>query len=86
MADVRPFAINQALSSFSALNKRINGLTEAEVLAALNLEAATNRRSSLIDRLISRAVRLNELSYQRQLKERFNGTPQESQKRIGSES
>ncbi len=75
MASVRPFVVNRALNSFSALNKHIGGLTEAEVLAALELEAATNRRSSVIDRLISRAVRLNELSYQRQLKERFNGTP-----------
>lgn len=75
MADVRTFVVNQALDSFGALNERINSLTEAEVLAALKLEAATNRRRSLIDRLISRAVRLNELEYQRQLKEKFHGTP-----------
>lgn len=77
MAKVRAFVINQALASFGALNEHINTLTEAEVLAALKLEAATNRRQSLIDRLISRAVRLNELSYQRQLKEKFHGSPQE---------
>lgn len=81
MAKVRAFVVNQALASFGALQEHINALTEAEVLAALKLEAATNRRQSLIDRLISRAVRLNELEYQRQLKEKFHGTPQENHDR-----
>ena len=81
MAKVRKFLVNQALASFGALAERLNELTEAEVLAALELEAATNRRQSPIDRLISRAVRLNELNYQRHLKEKFNGTPQESEDR-----
>lgn len=81
MADVRKFLLTQALASFSALNERLKELTEAEVLAALELESATTRRQSIIDRLISRAVRLNELNYQRHLKEKFNGTPQESEKR-----
>lgn len=79
MSEVRKFLVGQALSSFSALNERLNELTEDEVLAALQLEAATNRRQSLIDRLISRAVRLNELKYQRHLKEKFHGTPTQDQ-------
>jgi hypothetical protein len=82
MAQVRKFLIGQALASFSALHARMNELTEAEVLAALALEAATTRRQSLIDRLISRAVRLNELTYQRQLKEKFHGTPKSSEEPV----
>jgi hypothetical protein len=48
-------------------------MTEEEVLAALELESATNRRWSVIDRLVKRAARLNEIRYVAQLKERFHG-------------
>lgn len=65
----------RALDSFQALSASINGLTEQEVLACLEFEAATLRRKSVIDRLISRAARLHELIYVRQLKEKFHGTP-----------
>jgi hypothetical protein len=52
----------------------LDELTEEEVLACLELEAGSRRRQSILDRLISRAVRLNELTYNRQLKEKFHGT------------
>jgi hypothetical protein len=70
---VRKFLIGQALESFSALCSHINDMTEEEVLAALDLECGTNRRRSLIDRLIQRAVRLNEIRYTSQLKEKYHG-------------
>lgn len=70
---VRKWHIDQALASYPSLKRVLGELTEEEVLAALDLESATMRRRSVIDRLISRAVRLNELSYSRQLKERFGG-------------
>lgn len=70
--------IGRVLASFSALAEALPRLTEQEVLAALELEAASQRRRSVIDRLIKRAVRLNELKYQRHLKEKFNGTRKES--------
>lgn len=66
--------VGVALDSFQGLASIINELTEEEVLACLELEAATLRRQSMTDRLISRAVRLRELSYAAYLKERFNGT------------
>lgn len=76
---VRRFYINQALSSFKGLNAVLDELTEEEVLACLRLESSSRRRQSILDRLISRATRLNELSYNRQLKEKFHGThPQQS--------
>lgn len=71
---VRKFLIGQALDSFSALKVHLAEMTEEEVLAALQLESATRRRPSIIDRLISRAARLNELSYVAKLKEKFHGT------------
>lgn len=64
-----------ALESFQSLTAALNGLTEEEVLACLELEAASLRRQSVIDRLISRAARLRELSYVAYLKEKFHGTP-----------
>lgn len=73
---VRKWYIARALESFTGLTTHINELTEDEVLACLKLEAATQRRSTVIDRLISRAVRLREISYSSQLKEKFHGTSQ----------
>lgn len=66
--------MSQALESFRSLSRVIDELTEDEVLACLKLEAASLRRKSVIDRLISRAARLNELLFVRQLKEKFHGT------------
>lgn len=71
---VSKFRINEALRSYGALNSMIDTLTMEEVLASLDLEAATRRRQSILDRLISRAVRLNEISFTRQLKEKYHGT------------
>ena len=65
-------------SAWAARNRqRLNELTEEEVLAALDLEGATRRRRSVIDRLISRAARLNEIRYVRQLKEKYHGYQKE---------
>ena len=71
---VRQWHISQALDSFQSLQAVLNDLTEAEVIRCLELESASQRRSSVIDRLISRAVRLRELTYAAYLKEKFNGT------------
>jgi hypothetical protein len=71
---VRRFYVNKALQSFRGLTTTLDELTEEEVLACLKLESGSQRRQSILDRLISRAVRLNELSYNRQLKEKFHGT------------
>lgn len=78
MTSVNNSKLGKVLSSYSTLSSALPKLTEQEVLAALELEAATQRRQSVIDRLIARAVRLNELNYQRHLKEKYHGTSQES--------
>lgn len=70
----RRFYIDLALSNFASLVAILPELTEQEVLKCLQIEASSYRRQSVLDRLISRAVRLNELSYNRQLKEKFHGT------------
>lgn len=72
-AEVRKWYVGQALESFVRLNEVISELTEEEVYACLDLEAATQRRTSIINRLISRAVRLNEISFNRQLQEKYHG-------------
>lgn len=46
-------------------------MTEEEVLAALETEAASLRRRTVIVRLIKRAVRLRELAHAKQLKEKY---------------
>ena len=68
---VRRDVVNQALESFLSLTAVLSELNEEEVLACLDLEAASLRRQSVIDRLISRAVRIRELAYSDSLKERY---------------
>ena len=75
---VRRALVAQALESFQGLAAALHELTEEEVLACLEVESASLRRRSMLDRLISRAVRLRELSYAAQLKEKFHGTHPES--------
>lgn len=70
---VRKWYLDRALDSYPSLKAVIGELTLEEVIAALDLESSTLRRRSLIDRLISRAVRLNEVSFNRQLKEKYRG-------------
>lgn len=70
----RRYYIDLALSSCANLATTLEKLTEPEVLLCLELEAGSRRRRSILDRLISRAVRLNELSYNIALKEKFHGT------------
>ena len=70
----RKWHMSQALHSFATLTNVINELTEEEVLAALEIEAAARRRQSIIDRLIARAVRIRELSYATHLKEKYRGS------------
>ena len=70
---VRKWYLDRALDSYPSLKAVIGELTLEEVIAALDLESSTLRRRSLIDRLISRAVRLNEVSFNRHLKEKYRG-------------
>lgn len=71
---VRKLLVDQALASYAGLTAVLDEMTEEEVIACLELEAGSRRRQTILDRLTSRAVRLNELSYNRQLKEKFHGT------------
>jgi len=68
---VRKWHTSRATESFATLRTVINDLTLEEVIAALTLESQSLRRASIINRLISRASRLKELEYTRQLKEKY---------------
>lgn len=65
----RPWYLNEALASVRRLDEIIGELTAEEVTACLDLEAATQRRRSVIDRLIKRAILLTTLA----LKEKYHG-------------
>ena len=69
---VRKWYLDRALASYPSLKAVIGELTLEEVIAALELARSTLRRRSLIDRLISRAVRLNEISFTNHLKEKYH--------------
>lgn len=72
--ETRQWNISQALESARSLARYIDELSEQDVIAALELESGSSRRRSMIDRLISRAVRLNELRYKKSLEEKYHGT------------
>jgi len=72
---VRKWYLNQALESFKRLNEVLGELTAEEVTACLDLEAASQRRQSVLNRLISRAVRLNEIKFNQSLQRKYHGTP-----------
>ena len=71
---VREWYVGQALESFARLNEILGELTEDEVIKALDLESSSRRRRSITDRLISRAVRIRELTYSNYLKDKYHGT------------
>jgi len=70
----RQWNVSEALNSARRLREVIDELSLEEVVGALELESGSRRRQSIIDRLISRAVRLNELQYVKTLKEKYHGT------------
>lgn len=72
--EARQWYVSKALESARSLADVVDELTEEEVIAALELESGSSRRLSIIDRLISKAVRLNELKYKQTLKEKYHGT------------
>lgn len=79
---LRQWHVGQALDSFRSLIGVLGELTEEEVMHCLQVEAGSLRRRSVIDRLISRAARINEQRFTRQLKEKFHGKdPQQDHER-----
>jgi hypothetical protein len=65
----REWYISEALHSVRRLRAVIDDLTEDEVLAALELEAGSRRRASVLDLLVDRAV----FQFKAKLKERIHG-------------
>ena len=70
---VRKWHLAQATQSFTTLRTVVNQLSLDEVIAALDLESQSLRRKSILNRLISRASRLKEIEFTRQLKEKYHG-------------
>ena len=68
---IRDWYVGQALQSVARLNKVLPELTTEEVDACLQLESASLRRRSIVLRLIGRRVRLNELAYSQELKQKY---------------
>ena len=66
----------RALESFRELGKVIDQLTEEEVYFCLRLESESQRRTSLMDRLITKAAQFNQQQFVAKLKEKLNGPPE----------
>lgn len=65
---MRPWHVSRALESFRALGEVIDQLTEEEVYHALKLEVETQRRKTIIDRLISKAADFNRQTFEKTLR------------------
>lgn len=81
---VRKWQLAQATQSYTTLRTVVNQLTLDEVIAALELESQSQRRKSILTRLISRASRLKEIDYTRQLKEKYHGKDRQHRGNQGS--
>ena len=75
MGKIRSWYVTEALVSMRRLHELMDELTEGEILAALELESGTRRRHTIINRLISRATRFNEITYNAELKEKYHAYP-----------
>lgn len=65
---------SRALESFRQLQEVVEELTEEEVYYCLKLEAETQRRKTIIDRLVAKAADLNRQIFIATLKEKIHGT------------
>lgn len=63
--------VKRALSSVRRFNEMIDELTEEEVHAALVFECETQRRSSIVERLLAKAADFNRQTYLNSLKEKI---------------
>ena len=63
----------RALESFRVLMQVIDQLTEEEVYFCLKLEHESQRRGTLIEKLIAKAAQFNQQHFIASLKEKLNG-------------
>ena len=64
---------SRALESFRQLQDVVEELTEEEVYYCLKLEVETQRRKTIIDRLVVRAADINRQTFIATLKEKIHG-------------
>lgn len=69
---VREEYVQLALASYPSMLSIINYMTEPELHAALSLESATNRRRTIMDRMIGRLIALQSTAYRQQLQEMYH--------------
>ena len=72
----RAWHISEAIHSYRRLVQIVDELTENEVYAALALECDSQRRKSIVNRLIAKAADFNRQKFITHLKEKFNVTPE----------
>lgn len=64
--------------SFRRLGRIMHELTLEEVMAALELESASQRRLSLTTKLVDRAVQLESQIISKRLQEKYHGSSRKS--------
>lgn len=69
---INKFNVGRALESAAALNEVLHQLTMEEVMTALGLEAASQRRRTIISTLARRAARLHRRVFIQQLSEKYD--------------
>jgi hypothetical protein len=69
---IRKFMVARALESAATLNEILHQLTMKEIMKALDLEADSQRRRSIISTLARRAARLQRQEFIQQLSEKYD--------------
>lgn len=67
---------SRALDSYRSLLSVVEELTEEEVYHCLKLEVQSQRRKTIVNRLIDRAADINKQQFINSLKEKLNGSPE----------
>ena len=68
---MRQWHIAKAMKSVRSLDEVIDELTEEEIFHIVEVEVGGNRRPSVVNRLLHKAVELNRQTYLAKLKEKF---------------
>lgn len=67
---------SRALDSYRSLLEVVEELTEEEVYFCLRLEVETQRRKTVLDRLVARAADINRQTFIATLQEKIHGSPE----------
>ena len=71
---MKNWRISEALLSFRKLNEHLQGMSEAELLSAIEIEQGSRRRKTILERLQMRLSALRAEQSRKSIKESIHGS------------